>query len=214
MANFETIIFDLGGVIVDIDFQRADESFARLPAHSSVRRRLGELFAFHAQDQFFTQFEIGEISVELFRAGLKERLNLRVTDAELDQAWSEILVDLPDTRLKLLRELGQQHRLFLFSNTNELHQLTFEEMFRDRLAGGHISDLFEQVFYSHKLGDRKPNVSAYKKILEQANINPATAIFIDDSLPNIKGAEAAGLNAYHLTGGETILARGWESNQY
>lgn len=211
MAKFETIIFDLGGVVLDIDFNRADESFAQLPSPSESRRRLSDMFAFHAQDPFFTQFEVGEISVEQFRAGLRERLNLMVTDEELDRAWGAILVDLPDARIRLIQELRQHHRVFLFSNTNELHQLTFEEMFRDRLAGGQIADLFEQIFYSHRLGDRKPNVSAYQKILAQANINPASALFIDDSLPNIKGAEAAGLNAYHLTGGETILERGWES---
>ena len=145
MSKFDTIIFDLGGVVLDIDFNRADEAFYQLPAHTTERKRLAELFTFTAQDPFFTEFEVGNITAPEFRVGLCERLSLNVLDHDLDQAWNAILVDLPLERIELIKELRKDHQVLLFSNTNELHQNNFEEMFKHKLSGGSIHDLFDHV---------------------------------------------------------------------
>jgi FMN phosphatase YigB (HAD superfamily) len=115
-----------------------------------------------------------------------------------------MLLDLPAERLALLRSLRASKRLFLLSNTNVIHVEAFEHEARSAHGVSGLADFFEAAYYSCDVGMRKPEGRIFRMVLESNGLDPSETIFIDDSPQHIEGARLAGLNAYHLTGGETL----------
>lgn len=198
--NFTNIIFDLGGVLLNIDYHRTIEAFGKLGFgdFSSAYTQLN-------QTELFDRFERGEISPDDFRAGIRSSLSTAVTDRQIDDAWNAMLLDLPSDRLGLLRELGKSRRIFLLSNTNVIHVSAFEHAVQKHHGINGLSTLFEASYYSCDVGMRKPEEGIFIMVAEQNGLNPQSTLFIDDSPQHVVGARNAGLHAYHLTGGETIL---------
>ena len=202
-ANFDSIIFDLGGVIINICYENTLEAFSKLCGFD-VR----PLYTQHRQTALFDQFETGQIGAAAFRDGLRQLLKLEtVTDTALDQAWNAMLLDIPRSRIDLLQALGSHKQIFLLSNTNWIHKTKFDAIFAavhgDRI--GDLADLFEHAYYSHLMGDRKPNPSIFKTVLTTHNLNPSRTLFIEDTLQHIQGAQQVGLQTFHLRPGFDIV---------
>jgi putative hydrolase of the HAD superfamily len=122
-------------------------------------------------------------------------------------AWNVMLLDFPPERVELLKKLKSKYRIFLFSNTNHIHLQHFHQTFRQEF-GSDLDDLFEKAYYSHLIKLRKPDVVAYEYVINDSGINAAETLFIDDAGVNVEGAQKAGLQGFHLTGGKTILDLG------
>lgn len=196
----KNIIFDLGGVILNIDYRLTLRAFQQLGA-----THFTEDFTKNPQHTFFIDFEIGKITSAQFRYQLRHFLRLTLTDQQLDDAWCALLLDIPNERLQVLRQLRQQYRTFLYSNTNAIHlQRILKICVRDHQLHS-LDDFFEKQYYSHLLGIRKPDVAGYLAILKENNLLPGETLFIDDLYANIAGAQQAGLRAFHLTGPYTLL---------
>ncbi len=195
------IIFDLGGVILNINY---GNTIARLSELSS--QDFAAIYTQHRQDAIFDHFETGKIGSDRFRQGLRQLLQVPVSDQAIDDAWNAMLLDIPPGRIDFLDAIGSRKRIFLLSNTNEIHKAAFDQIvkdsFGDRLAD--LSDLFEKAYYSHLVGDRKPNASIFKRVLAENQLDPAKTLFIDDTLGHVKGAKQVGLQALHLADGHTI----------
>jgi len=204
------IIFDLGGVILNIDYGRTIDKLSRLSGID-----FAQTYTQHRQDPLFDQFETGKISADKFRQGMKRLLNLQemdqVSDGDLDEAWNAMLLDIPPGRINFLEKIGTQKRIFLLSNTNVIHKMAFDQIalaqiqregWGDRLSD--LSQLFEKAYYSHVVGDRKPNASIFNHVLIENNLDPSETLFIDDTLGHVEGARSVGLQAFHLTPGQTI----------
>jgi glucose-1-phosphatase len=198
--DFPNIIFDLGGVLLNIDYHLTIKAFEQLgfKDFSSAYTQL-------AQSELFDRFERGEITPDEFRHGIRPSLRANVSDAEIDEAWNVMLLDLPTERLTLLRALGASKRIFLLSNTNAIHVSAFEQQVLAQHGINGLARLFEAAYYSCDVGMRKPEERIFRMVTDTNGLLPSETLFIDDSPQHVEGARKAGLHAYHLTGGETVL---------
>lgn len=195
----KNIIFDFGGVICDLHPLRCLEAF----------RQLGcEVKMFPTQySQFEGVFKLidrGEISIAEFYDIIRKQGNApSATDSQIRQAWLSVLGDIPTERFAAFDRLRANHRLYILSNANELH---WEYLSRECMIyqGHSVMPWFTQVFLSYKLHLEKPEPEIYRTVLEQAQIEAAESIFIDDNRINLDAAAALGFHTLHSTGGDWV----------
>jgi glucose-1-phosphatase len=192
-SPIENIIFDLGGVILNLDIQKSIDALHRL---SRTGQKVS--FSFKAQSELFDALEIGAIEPDEFRRRLREEFAIEGEDETLDEAWCAMLLDIPAQRIELLQRLGKSHRLFLFSNTNAIHLLRFEAILQQTSSLSSLDQLFEKAYYSHLAGRRKPHPEVFEHIVAENNLEKNATLFIDDSYQHIEGARKAGIHAIHL----------------
>lgn len=193
--NINTVIFDLGGVLFDIDYKYTQEAFQRLGSNADFR----EVYSQQKQAGIFDEFEKGNISPTQFRAGLRKWLPEHTTDKQIDDAWSALLIGLPKDKVELLEKLKKKYNLYLLSNTNEIHLPIVMDMINNAHSPGQMGKLFIKEYYSCRMGLRKPEKVIYERVLIENNLEPSKTLFIDDILQNLTGAELAGLNTLHCT---------------
>jgi FMN phosphatase YigB (HAD superfamily) len=205
LNNIDAIIFDLGGVIINIDYSLTVKGFNQLSGFATE-----SLFTQHQQTQLFDEFEAGLISADDFRQGLRDLLKVKCEDADIDRCWNAMLLDIPTARIELLAKLGQHQRIFLLSNTNAIHKPAFDQIFAASFPHyPQLDVLFEQAYYSHQMRDRKPNPSIFQRVIDEQNLDPKRTLFIEDTIRHIEGAKQTGLQTYHLLKPETITNLSW-----
>lgn len=199
LKGIRNIIFDLGGVLLDLDFMAAMEKFRKLGAdiHPSDFR--------HALEHpLFLEFEKGEVPAAVFRIRIRELLHgVNLSDREIDEAWCSILGSVPPGKVELLKKLAMHYRLFLFSNTNAIHIEHFCNLFEKEYRFP-FESLFEKSFYSHILQARKPEEAAFEKVIALAGVLPGETLFVDDFRPNVDGGARLGLRGYHYIAGTDL----------
>lgn len=187
----KNIIFDLGGVIYDINYQNTIDAFTDLGALNAK-----SLYSQAEQSKLFDQYEIGAITTDQFIKGLKRELPKGVTPEEIKLAWNIMLTGIPEHRLDFLEEVAERYNIYLLSNTNELHLNQINEEM-DKFDYGDLRSYFDGVYYSFEIGLRKPNLDIFETIIEREELDPEETLFIDDSAQHVKGAKKAGLHAFH-----------------
>lgn len=204
MTSIKNIVFDLGGVLLNLDIQKSLDAFRRLGITN-----IEDYFRIGHAASFFKQYEIGTINDEEFIA---ETIRLSHDGTKADDvlaAWNGMLLDFPQERVDLLKKLSGRYRLFLFSNTNALHLISFQQTYLDTY-GTHIDDLFEKAYYSNVINQRKPDIKSFQFILEDSGLTAEETLFVDDALVNVEAARQAGMQAIHLEPGKTVLDLDWE----
>lgn len=200
-GRIKNIIFDLGGVLLEVDYQRPAAAFEALGA-----KNFETVFSQKSQAMFMSRFERGEISPEAFRKELRKYLPHEVTNAQIDSAWNSILGELHEDRVVMLKLLVQKgYRLFLLSNTNQIHIKAFKKYMDETFGQGLLEDIFEKVYFSSRIGMRKPTKKIFQHVLRENRLKPEETYFIDDSLQHVKGAELVGIKAHWLAEPETII---------
>lgn len=200
MQNLKSIIFDLGGVILDIDFKKTEKAFVDLGITN-----FSELFGLGHAASFFKEHESGIINDEEFLSSLKKLTNHSFGTEVVLEAWNALLIRFPPERIELLKRLKSKYRLFLLSNTNAIHLVAFQKIYRKAFNNDSLDDLFEKVYYSHQVGLRKPNKDIYEYVLNDSHLNSEETLFIDDALVNVEAARDAGMTAIHIKPGTSIL---------
>lgn len=189
----DTLLLDLGGVLIDVDYHASARAF-----HHLGFPEFDALYSKAKQDHLFDAFETGALSVAQFRDRIRALLNAPITDDQVDQCWNAMLGTIPQERIDLVHRLKQRFRVLLFSNTNAIHVPAFEAIVA-RVNGLHdFKSLFHGAYYSCEIGLRKPDAGAFHHVLAQHNAVPARTLFIDDSIQHVIGARAAGLLGHHL----------------
>ena len=191
MKNVKTIIFDLGGVLLNINYQKTIEKFQELGIKNAQK-----LYSQKKQDDLFNRFETGKINEFEFLSTLKKETRSANLE-DIKRAWNAMLLDFPKKRIELLEVLNKKYCLFLLSNTNATHIHEFKKKIGIELYAK-FSNLFKKVYYSHEIGMRKPNQEIFQLILNENKLNPKKVLFIDDSIQHIKGAEKLGITTHHL----------------
>jgi len=189
----KAIILDLGGVILNIDYQRTIRAFELLLKNGA---NVEAFYTQAKQNQVFDLFEKGEISAADFRTDLKKIFGLQLSDHEIDAAWNAMLLDLPLERLTFVSELRKKYPVYLLSNTNEIHYQAFRKNLEETFDNPSIlEDFFDKTYYSHLIKQRKPTAAAFNYVLDDNQLNAYEVVFVDDSAQHIEGAMSLGIDA-------------------
>jgi putative hydrolase of the HAD superfamily len=193
MRGIKNIIFDLGGVIINLDPLKTIAEFNRLsymPFES--------LYSQAKQNDLFNEFDKGKISTYDFFTEIRRQLRYEGPNEAMYAAWNAMLLDVPEERLDMLLETKQHYRTFLLSNTCEPHIGSFENDLYIKHGVRNFNDYFDTVYYSCRMGMRKPDKEIFEFVLAKNNLNPRETIFIDDSVQHVKGAGECGISAFLL----------------
>jgi FMN phosphatase YigB (HAD superfamily) len=194
--QFKNIILDLGGVIINLDYQRTASAFREMGAGD-----FETIYSQKKQMQLFDDFEKGILPESAFRNAIRSHLSKPVADPDIDAAWNAMLLDVPLHRLELLRSLKQQYRIFLLSNTNVIHVNSFSAMLEQTYGSNTFEKIFERIYYSCFLKMRKPDAAIFQLVLEENKLEKDATLFIDDSLQHVQGAMKAGITSQLLEKG-------------
>lgn len=198
--NIKNIIFDLGGVILNIDYNLTSEAFKKLGLSD-----FDEKYSQAKQNHLFDDLETGKKSDSEFYDLLKSYFSSDVSTAEMETAWNAMLLDLPAERINLLKNLSTRYRIFLLSNTNKIHYKAYSAYLIKTFGNMIFDEIFEKQYLSFEMGMRKPDKEIFELVLNENKLVPSETLFIDDSIQHIHGAATTGIITHHLQQPETII---------
>ncbi|MFA5815623.1 MAG: HAD family phosphatase [Bacteroidales bacterium] len=200
MNGIKNIVFDLGGVLMNIDFKRTFDAF--------------EIIGFRGAEQAFHDPEINRLCMD-FEAGVYCSIEMRrkfrgmtgfkCTDIQFDKAWNALLIDFPPERIMRVQQLAKKYKTYLLSNTNPIHAKHFNAELDKHFGIESMDHLLDKAWYSYNLGMRKPDEKIYHKVLKASRLNPAETLYIDDYETNVRIAESVGMHGIYITDQFTIM---------
>jgi glucose-1-phosphatase len=196
MTAIKNILFDLGGVLYQIDYHLTIKAFEKLGI-----KEFNKHFSQQQQNQLFDKLETGKISNADFLNDMQKLLP-HCSQSQITEAWNALLIDIPQENIDLLKQLSKSYNLYLLSNTNAIHVDRINKLLKHKYDLNSLDPLFTKAYLSHQIGLRKPHVETFKWVLEDARIQAEETLFIEDTLQHINGAKEAGI--------KTQL---WESNK-
>ena len=199
MSEIKNLLLDLGGVVLNVDYHKMVDVFKEYGIMDFDKH-----FTQAKQVEIIDKFEEGKCSVEEFRNGIRDLVNVNLTDEQIDNAWFSMILDLPKERIELIGLLKLKYNVYLFSNTNELHIELLKKRYEEEFGFDIFQMLFTKAYFSNEIKMRKPHPESFQWLLNDAEIKAEETLFIEDSPQHIEGAKKVGLNTYWLTGGETI----------
>ena len=196
--NIKNIVFDLGGVLLDLDFKAAINGLQKA-GFANVKEQLQTF----DREGIFQKFELGEITAVEFRTAIRENSILTLTDEEVDALWNAMLLEVPREKLELILDLRGKYMVYLLSNTNTIHwDYACKNAFNYR--GFRVKDYFEETFLSYEMHLAKPDKAIFEKMLQDANLLPEETLFIDDSEANCQAAASLGIQVHHYRIGDDL----------
>lgn len=199
MDRIKNIVFDLGAVLIDIDFNKVAHSFKQL-GFSNFELHYSQLQA----NELFQQLEKGVISDIEFYTSIQQQIDIPLSHAQIQNAWNSILLKFRLESMQLLTSLKNKYRLFLLSNTNAIHLKEINAILFQQTNNSSLDSYFEKAYYSHIVGMRKPSQEIFSHVLEDAKILANETLFIDDSFPNINTANQMDFHTHLLLPEEKI----------
>lgn len=196
--DVKNIIFDFGGVIIDIDEQLTINEFVKLGIDDSSKTSSKEFI------ELIRKFEKGIFTPEIFRNKLREFMDISATDQEIDDAWNALLFDIPQERLEIIEKVKKNYNIYLLSNSNEIHYDLYVRDLQLRFGYTEFNELFHQAYFSFDLHLSKPDPEIYEFIMYQEELIPEETLFIDDKSENIETAKNLGFQTYQLIKPERI----------
>ena len=188
LTGIKNIIFDLGGVLLNLDYQLTKDEFIKLGVNDYDNH-----FTQSKQVDLFDLFETGKISEIDFHKELKLLTGISASTEEIIYAWNAMLLDFPKERKGLLLNLKNHFSTSLLSNTNETHINAFTKIIRKDINEDALNPLFNAVYYSNEIGYHKPKPEAFNYVLEQNNYVAEETLFLDDSIQHVEGAIKCGI---------------------
>ncbi len=202
----KNLIFDLGGVIIDLDVERTQEAFALISGKSVL-----EIQELIASSSVFLQYEKGLLNDREFRDSVRSLLSTKASDLEIDAAWNAMLGEIPLKRINLLKRLKKDYQLYLLSNTNNIHLICFNEIVRSTCGSSTLNPYFDKAYYSHLVRMRKPDAEIYTHVLRENNLLAHETLFLDDNTSNLEGASQVGIQTFHVRYPDMIFSLFHES---
>ena len=199
MTGIKNILFDLGGVFLNINYQLTEQAFIDLGIAD-----FGQRFNQQFSNTLFEDLETGKIDAAGFYEAFRNETGSTLSNKAIETAWNALLLDFPEERLEWLEQTGKKYPVYLYSNTNIIHYQCFMKIFGKKFEGKNFNDYFRKAYYSHELGLRKPYPGSYTKIMQLENLHAAETLFIDDTYKNIEGAQKAGLQTLWLQPGMAL----------
>lgn len=179
--KYDTILLDLGGVLIDVDYHAAARAFNALGFTD-----FETLYSKAQQDHLFDGFETGELSPAEFRERIRQLHRSEITDAQIDGCWNAMLGSVPPERLALVEQLKTRYQVLLLSNTNAIHVPAFEAIIAKENSIHDFKSLFHGAYYSCEMHLRKPNADAFHHVLNSHGADASRTLFIDDSFHHVE----------------------------
>ena len=198
--SIKNLIFDLGGVILDLSVDTTLSAFANLSGIDPATVK--KLFVSSPQFEFY---EKGGISDEEFRKFVKTLYDMDASDDQLDACWNAMLLGFPQKKLDLLETLKGKYNVYLLSNTNNIHLQYINNILLPKVNHhSQLDDFFHRAYYSHRMKKRKPDAEIFDQVLQEGNFLPEETLFLDDNLSNVEGAEKLGIKTVHVVNPDMI----------
>lgn len=191
--TIRNIIFDFGGVVLDIDPELTKQELLNLGVKNVELFNTPEF-----RDGVIGKFERGILTPEGFRQKVRETLGTDISDQKIDDAWNALLFDIPKERIAVIEAVRNHYKTFLLSNSNEIHYDVYVRDLQLRFGYREFDQLFEKSYFSFDLHMSKPNPEMFEFVLNQHQLVPSETLFIDDTLDHIMAARRLGLITYHL----------------
>ena len=195
----KVIIFDFGGVLINLNRQAAVDKLVELGVHDA-----DSLLNNYVQSGLFLDLESGAVTPDEFRSALRTKYQLEgITDEQIDEAFLAFLLDVPEEKLQLLRKLktsarneaGESVRIVMLSNTNAIHfPYCIKKHFE--YGGYKMSDYFDALYLSYEMRASKPDEDIFIKLLEAEGVQAHECLFLDDGPRNIEAAEQLGFQTH------------------
>ena len=200
LQGIKNIIFDFGGVIIEIEFDRVRQAFSLLGIGDFDKH-----FNQFQQSMVFDSFDTGRVSEDEFFSELEKHLRPGVKRAEVVAAWNAMLGRFPEENFQFLMDIKKRYNTYLLSNTNATHIPFYFQKLKEWFGIESMDVFFKKTYYSHQIHLRKPDTAVFDFVCSDAGLEKRETLFIDDSPQHIIGARKAGLRAYHLQKPYTIL---------
>ena len=188
----KALLFDLGGVIVDLDYKKTANAFENIGLQNAEKA-----YSQFNQTDLFNLFETGHISSEEFLAEIQNEITNQVNLSEITKAWNSMIIGFQHSKLEKIKKLSEQVPCYLLSNTNEIH-LSYIEQLLQEMDFKHFLNIFESCYFSHQIGKRKPHKETFEWVLNHMNYDAQDVLFIEDSPQHIEGAKSAKLNTFYF----------------
>lgn len=199
IAKIKNIIFDLGGVILDIDENIVYKELEKLGINVSELAHSQEFI------DTFSKFDIGVYTAPTFRKKIKAILGQeKMTDQRFDAIWNAMLLDIPRERIEAIEQVKKHYKIFLMSNTNEIHYDLYVRDLQLRFGYKEFDALFDKSYFSFDIHLEKPDPRFFEFILDHEHLLPEETLFIDDTEANIKAAKKLGIRTYHIRRDELV----------
>jgi len=199
MKKITTYLFDLGGVIVDVNYEKTISEFLNLGVNNAH-----DLYNQFNQSGLFDKYEKGDCSSNYFIDQLKTKTKNGVKKNQIINAWNAMIGEFPIEKLDFIADLSFQNPCYLLSNTNEIHLKKVKENL-SKTPYKSLDSIFKKCYYSHLIGKRKPEIDTFKWVIKQMGVTPEETLFIDDSPQHIEGAKSAGLQTVFYQKKEDLL---------
>lgn len=199
MQKTDAIIFDLGGVILNIDYNLTRDAFKKAGVRS-----FDEMYSQTEADDLFRHLETGKISEESFYNQLNKRTGLTLPFPDIEKSWNAMLLTFRENSLQFLTTLKSRYRIFLLSNTNHIHLKELKNIYNNRPRDHAFEEYFDKAYYSCEMGLRKPNADIYERVLQENGLEAGKTLFVDDSIQNVEAAKLLGMQTILLAAGKNI----------
>lgn len=196
--SIRNIIFDWGGVLIDLDMEGCIRAFEQAGA-GCVRR----LLTGSNESGFFHTYECGDMTTPEFCDTIRRLSGKELSDETIARAWNSLLLTIPEEKSVLLGELSQRYSLYLLSNTNELHW-EHGSAYAFRHGNRDMKTCFRQIFLSYRMHLAKPDPEIFRTVLREAGLHPEETLFIDDNETNCQAAISTGMHAMHYLPGTDL----------
>lgn len=193
MKTVKALLFDLGGVIVNLDYHKTINAFDALGVANTE-----SLYNQFNQTEIFDGFETGSLSGKEFINLMKHQIPTYSSESEIKKAWNAMILGFEEAKLKQIKKYSEKIPCYLLSNTNEIH-LEYIQTLLGEMPFKNLELLFNKCYYSHIIGKRKPHKETFEWVLNDMGYAAEDVLFIEDSPQHIEGAKTINLNTLYLT---------------
>jgi putative hydrolase of the HAD superfamily len=198
-AKIKNIIFDLGGVVLDIDESIVYKELEKMGISTSELAHSKEFI------DIMSKFDTGIYTAPTFRKKTKALLGQeKMTDQRFDAIWNAMLLDIPRERIEAIEKVKKHYKIFLMSNSNVIHYDLYVRDLQLRFGYNEFDELFNKSYFSFAEHLEKPDPRFFELILDHEGLLPEETLFIDDTAANIKVAQSLGINTYHISREELV----------
>lgn len=200
LRKIEVVIFDLGEVLIDLNYTQVIRGFSE-----AARKNQQEIREMVVTAPVLQGLEVGKTTPTEFRQQVNDLLDAHLDEDAFDAIWNSMLKSVSKSRLEWVEKIGAHFQTYVLSNTNAIHEVCFNQMIKEATGKSSLYDFVDNVYLSHQIGLRKPNLECFQYVIDDIENDPSKMLFLDDRLDNVMAAQASGMKALQITSADLQL---------